>query len=271
MSNVSKIDFSESHKGSGNIRLFENHLNRGGKYYAKFERRTINDDTIVARIGKRGVGIEDLAVKEIICLYKQEVLEALRNGEAVNIMDLGTLHVCATGTVDSQSDATSGIALEARFTVSELTNKAVSLLKITGVSVVDRSPQIEDVVDLYTGSHSSDLSSDEREEQVPLELSDGKSVMLTGKQLKIAGKDGGVYLCPLNDEGAAEADLSKCVRVQPDKITRNRTGEIEFFLPPEAGTGSLYKILVKTDYLSKDKHKKSFSTALSCPVRIVSA
>lgn len=59
------------------IRDFLSSVKNKGRYLARFVRKTIDDDIIVARIHEHGAGLEDLTVKTIIGHYKKEVLEAL--------------------------------------------------------------------------------------------------------------------------------------------------------------------------------------------------
>lgn len=75
---VTKIDFTDDNVAKGNVVLYKNKLGKSkGRYLARFVRKTIDDDIIVARIHEHGAGLEDLTVKAIIGHYKKEVLEAL--------------------------------------------------------------------------------------------------------------------------------------------------------------------------------------------------
>ena len=49
MSNTPVIDYTDS-DGKGTVTLVANPFEKGGKYYAKFDRTTVNIDHLIARI-----------------------------------------------------------------------------------------------------------------------------------------------------------------------------------------------------------------------------
>ena len=52
MSNTTVIDFSDS-KAKGIVTLVANPFDNGQKFYAKFDRATVNIDNLIARIQKK--------------------------------------------------------------------------------------------------------------------------------------------------------------------------------------------------------------------------
>ena len=52
MSNTTVIDYTDS-DGKGTVTLVANPFEKGGKYYAKFDRTTVNIDHLIARIQKK--------------------------------------------------------------------------------------------------------------------------------------------------------------------------------------------------------------------------
>ena len=273
---VTKIKFNEDKAGRGKLILFKNKLGTSGKYIARFERRTINDDTIVSRIHERGVGMDDLTVKAVIGLYKKEVVAALQGGEAINLMDLGTMYIRATGSSDSKESAASLMKLEPAFTPSKTCTDAVSLVRINGVNVSDNGPRIESISDLYSGltslngeDEAGGTSSEDGEgSPEPMGLSAGRVVLLKGSRLKVAGKKGGIFFCPVDEDGNAASDRSLYTELPSNRVTRNTLGELEFFIPESLVDGSCYRILVRTNYLSPTKSLKSYREAYSALVKI---
>lgn len=248
---VTKIDFNESKVGKGNITLVKNQLGTPGKYFARFERRTINDDTIIARIHEKGVGLDDLMVKEVVGLYKKEVVAALESGESVNIMDLGTLYIRASGSADSKESAVALMTLRPAFTPSKLTVDAVASVRIKGAAISAPDPRIESVVDLYTGKSCLWADEDDGADGgtgEPLCLSAGRTARVKGSRLKVAGENGGLFFCPVGEDGKAVGDRSLYVQVEPDKILRNKSGELEFYIPDNLEEGRMYRLLVRSNY-----------------------
>ena len=79
MAEALNTNFSDSVK-YGKIVLYENHLLNGNDgYYGRFERRTIDTNTLIARIQQRKAGTNELAVQQIAGFLKEEVLR--RSGE----------------------------------------------------------------------------------------------------------------------------------------------------------------------------------------------
>lgn len=268
---VTKIDFTDDNVSKGNVVLFKNMLgNSKGKYFARFVRRTINDDVIVARIHGRSVGLDDLTVKAVIGHYKKEVIAALGRGESVNLMDLGTLYIRAAGSTNSTESAPSQMSLEPAFSPSKLTAKAVSSVEISGASLSVTGPRIEEVIDPFTATSSLNLAAanaatpDARPDL--MRLSGGKVAVLRGSSLKVAGDEGGVFFCPIDEDLNPVEDKSRYIAVS--KISRNKKQELEFFIPAELEKNTPYRILVRSNYMSPGKSLKEYREALSDPLVI---
>ena len=97
MSTTTNINYSDT-EGSGNLTLYKNHFDKGGKYYARFDRRNVTIDNLIARTQKKDIGVNVITAKHILSLIKAEIIEALQRGESVNLMDLGTFYIAASGT-----------------------------------------------------------------------------------------------------------------------------------------------------------------------------
>ena len=55
MSNTTVINYEDS-DGKGTVTLVANPFEKGNKFYAKFDRTTVNIDHLIARIQKKEVG-----------------------------------------------------------------------------------------------------------------------------------------------------------------------------------------------------------------------
>lgn len=244
MSNTTVIDYEDS-DGTGTVTLVKNPFERGGKYYAKFDRTTVNIDHLIARIQKKEVGTNAIMAKHIASLFKAEILEALSRGEAVNLFDLGTLYITTNGTVRGDTPETANIpGFRVKFTSSKITNKAVSALGVKKVVLSSTGPIIETMTDLFTGEETTNFTA-------------GKSIRIEGSRLKITGDDGGIFFAPVAEQEGTVADETQWIKVS--KIIRNVSKILEFFLPAALVSGTPYCIVLKTNSTKGNTPKKSYS------------
>ena len=253
MSNTTVINFEDS-DGKGTVTLVQNPFDKGNKYYAKFDRTTINIDHLIARIQKKEVGTNAIMAKHFASLFKAEILEALSRGEAVNLLDLGTLYITTNGKVSGDTPGTASIeGFQVKFTCSKLTNEAVSSLGIKKIVMADTNPIIGEMTDLYTG-------------MVGFEFTAQKSMRIEGTRLKISGDEGGVFFAPATEKGNPDEDESKWIKVE--KLIRNVAKTLEFFLPDSLDTATSYCIVLKTNSTKGNLTKKNYSTVHSEVVTI---
>ena len=253
MSNTTVIDYEDS-DGTGTVTLVQNPFERGGKYYAKFDRTTVNIDHLIARIQKKEVGTNAIMAKHMASLFKAEILEALSRGEAVNLFDLGTLYITTSGKVKGDTPETATIpGFQVKFTSSKVTNEAVSALGIKKIVMSDTSPIIGAMTDLFTGEETTSFTA-------------GKSIRIEGTRLKIAGEAGGVFFAPTTERDVPVSDESQWIKVK--KLIRNVSKTLEFFLPPELEVGSTYCIVLKSNSTKGNTTKKSYSVTKSGVVMV---
>ena len=222
-------------EASGKIKLYANSFKKAGGYFGKFERKTIGTNTLIARIQKHKAGTNELALQQSASFLKEEILEALSRGEAVNVLDLGTLYIAPKGTYDGKSIDADKNQLLVRFTPSQIAQDSIAKIGIKEIEVVSVSLVISRVTDQFSKSTEG-------------EVSKGRTVLITGDRLKIAGEKGGVFLCPVDENEKAVTDESQWILCPV--ITRNTMKNLEFFVPDEAESGERYKILLRTYYSS---------------------
>lgn len=255
MSNTTVIDYEDS-DGKGTVTLVANPFGKGGKYYARFDRTTVNIDHLIARIQKKEVGTNAIMAKHFASLFKAEILEALARGEAVNVLDLGTLYIKANGTVAGNSPETAVLeGFQVKFTSSKLVNDAVSKLGVKKIVTADSGPVIGDMTDLYTGKAGNLFTAE-------------KSVRIEGTRIRITGDDGGIYFAPADGADDTGGDESQWIKVDDGKIYRNRSKLLEFFLPAGLSPGIPYRIVLRTNSTKGNTLKKSYSTAVSEAVTV---
>ena len=255
MSNTTVIDYEDS-DGKGTVTLVANPFGKGGKYYARFDHTTVNIDHLIARIQKKEVGTNAIMAKHFASLFKAEILEALARGEAVNVLDLGTLYIKANGTVAGNSPETAVLeGFQVKFTSSKLVNDAVAKIGVKKIVTADSGPVIGDMTDLYTGKAGNLFTA-------------GKSVRIEGTRIRITGDDGGIYFAPADGTDDAGGDESQWIKVDDGKIYRNRSKLLEFFLPAGLSPGIPYRIVLRTNSTKGNTLKKSYSTAVSEAVTV---
>lgn len=253
MSNTTVIDYEDS-DGTGTVTLVANPFEKGGKYYAKFDRTTVNIDHLIARIQKKEVGTNAIMAKHMASLFKVEILEALSRGEAVNLFDLGTLYITANGTVKGDTPETASIpGFQVKFTSSKVTNRAVSALGIKKIVMSATSPVIGTMTDLFTGEETTAFTA-------------GKSIRIEGSRLKITGDDGGVFFAPATEKEEPVADEAQWIKVE--KLIRNVAKTLEFFLPATLASNTPYCIVLKTNSTKGNTTKKSYSVVSSGVVMV---
>ena len=251
MSETLQTSFSNA-EAKGRITLFKNYLDDGNGYYGKFNRNTVTTRTLIARIQARKAGTNELNVQEIAGFLKEEILAALRNGEAVNVMDLGTLFIATKGKYDGSSFAAEGgrPPLQVKFTPSGLTQGTVENIRIEDVRLSDAAMRIQSVLDRYTGEENRIVTV-------------GKEVSLKGELLKVGGTDSGVFLSPVDGDGNASQDRSTWLRCE--KLTRNGSRDLCFYIPDSVVPETGYRILVRSQFSRSKTGNLSFvRTAESC-------
>ncbi len=257
MSDVTKITFDDN-GGKGTFTMYKNPFKNGRKYYARFDRDTITMEQVIARIQKRELGMNALMVQHITGLIKAEILEALSRGEAVNVLDLGTLFITADASTESgNADDIIVAGFSAGFTPSALTNKTLKSLSVRKVTVADNTPCIEQLFDTYT--------------EVPCdEFPAGTRVRMAGSHLKLGGDTHGLYLCPSDDSGSIPDDESRWIPVDENLLKVNLARKIEFIIPRGQAAGA-YRILLRTSYAGGAKSLKTVHTVQSGIIRVTEA
>ena len=258
MSKTTVIDYQDT-DGKGIVTLVANAFGKNDRICARFDRSTVNIDHLIARIQKKDSGTNAIMAKHMAALFKAEILEALSRGESVNLFDLGTLYITSKGKVIGNTPDTATIpGFQVKFTASKVTNEAVAALEIKKMILSDTSPKIGTMTDLYSGEETLNFTS-------------GKSIRIEGSRLKIAGEEGGVYFAPVTELGDVDKDETKWIKVE--KLIRNVSKTLEFFLPAELAEATPYSIVVKTNSSkgSSSTAKKSYSVAYSAVVRIKAA
>ena len=125
--------------------------------------------------------------------------------------------------------------------------KQKSNLTIKKIAVASSAPMIDSVIDLFTGNTDGTLTG-------------GKIVRIEGGKLKIVGDDCGIFFVACDETGKFSDDETTWIKIESDKIIRNTSKTLEFFLPDTLEKDNTYKIILKTNGI---KLKKSVKTTIS--------
>lgn len=254
MSTTTNIIYTDT-EGKGTITLYENHFDKGGKYYARFDRQTATVDNLIARMQKKDIGINAINTKHILSLFKAEIIESLKRGESVNLMDLGSFYLSASGTKGNTVETAEIEKVLVKFSPSKEMKKAVSSIEVSKIALADSSPAIESVTDIYTEKTDGTLTAQ-------------KPVRLTGKKLKISGEESGIFFAECSEDGSCSEDESTWIKA--GHIIRNFHSTLEFFLPESLESGKNYRIVLRTNCRVDEITKKpvSFTSSVSDMVTI---
>ncbi len=253
MADTIKTTFADSSK-NGRITLYVNPFNNGSEYYGRFERNTVNTANIIARIQKKQAGTNELAINQIAGFLKEEILEAIRSGESVNVMDLGTFYISTNAKFNGTSIEQNDKPLCVKFTPSQLVQNAVNDIQIKNVTIATTDPQITSITDQLTGNTDKVLSS-------------RMNILIEGSRIKIGGDGSGVFLCPLDENQDIVKDES--LWISCPRIIKNTNTKVEFYLGATALTDTSYKILLRTYYQNGASQAKTAKEVLSDIVTII--
>lgn len=255
MADTIQTTFADSSK-NGRITLYVNPFNNGSEYYGRFERNTVNTANLIARIQKKQVGTNELAVNQITGLLKEEILEAIRSGESVNVMDLGTFYISTNAKFNGTSIEQSDKPLCVKFTPSQLVQNAVEDIQIKNVTIATTEPQITSITDQLTGNTDKTLTAK-------------MNVLIEGNRIKIGGDKSGVFLCPLDENQDIVKDES--LWISCPRLIKNTNSKVEFYLGASALPDTSYKILLRTYYLNGSTQLKTSREVTSDVVTILAA
>ena len=244
--------------GNGGLTLYANPFGTGKKFYGRFERDVLSMENLVSRVQQKNPGADEIIINTGISYIKREILAALKEGKAVNLLDLGELYIAATGSAASESKADcSDLSLTVKFSASQVLREAIANVSIGKIMLSDTTPAITKIFNWFTGEETTTLSA-------------GKNVILEGKRLKLGSEDSGLYLAPVDEKGDCTDEESAWIDCT-DLVRQNTPKKIDFYLPAEASTGTAYRIVLKSNYVNGTTKRKEPLYTYSEVVTIMAA
>lgn len=233
-----------------NVTLRVNTLDKEGSYYASVNSRVASVKSALRNIKSEDKGVDITSVKHGLELYNNQVISLLSQGFSVKVLDLGVLVIKRRGRVKDRNEAESISGFTVEFIPGNDVLKAVENLSVDAVLTVDNSPVMESV---------TDLSRRESDGTVTI----GQPMQVLGRNLKVNVEDDELYFVPQTEDGEPVADKERWIRVENDQIFRNKPTELNLFVPGTLTTGTKYRLLVKSSYISGSRARKTALTGTS--------
>lgn len=226
---------------------------KDGEHVGRVTRNTVSTENIIAEIIENNTGLDPFTIQHAANLLQQAMLKMIRQGKAINILELGTMYIGMKGIVRGDSPDVSDIPeLVLRFTPSQLANDALANIVIDKIVFSDTAPQIDVITDLWTGTDNQCLTP-------------GKTCRIKGDKLKLGGNNFSISFIPVDDNGE-EISGGKSVALESNRLCKNTAGMLEFFIPEELESNKKYVISIKTSYNGSADSRKIPAITKSDPL-----
>lgn len=239
-----KTSFSNK-DGNGGLTLYANPFGTGKKFYGRFERDSLSMENLLSRIQEKNPGADEIIMQTGISYLKREILAAIKEVKAVNLLDLGELYISVMGSVasDSATDI-SDLTLTIKFSASQVLRDAITKVSIGSVVFSNTAPTINKIINWFTGKETTTLTA-------------GKNVIIEGKKLKLGTENSALYLAPVDEKGEITSDEESSWINCTNLIRQNNPKKIDFYLPNEISDDSSYRIVIKSDYINGTTKRKT--------------
>ena len=232
----------------------------GDKKYATVKRNTATLENVIAVVKKNNPLVSETIIRMMATEFKIAILQKLREGEAVNVLDLGILYLNSHGGIDAQDPTVDDVPdLGLGFAPSKEAKSSVADVLVDSVATENTAPAIRQITDLFT-------------ERVGCEATEGMPVQISGERLRVAG-DGirtGVFFAPVMADGTVGSDEAAWVRAT--HVFQNMPKTISLILPPQLKAGSSWFVVIRTSSSHGKREVKSVREAVSAlPLTVIPA
>ena len=246
-----ELDYEEALDAGVSISLRKNPLSRDGTLIPQVSARKATIDMVLTALKAEVSNLDASLMRYHLTLYQDKLLELLKMGYDVKVLDLGALHIKAKGLVRSAADAAELSDFTVRFTPTKKTLDAVKGLSVDVASVPNRAPLIESVTDLYRGEADGAVTA-------------GQAASLLGRRLKLSeGEDNFIAFVPQDSSGRDIEDKAEWLFAERDKVFRNMPRELCFYAPEGLEAGAKYRIRVSTTFASTRVARKAALCGMS--------
>lgn len=229
-------------------------------YICRVPRDTVSMNGIVSEIVAGYPSIDPYVIMHSAELIKAKILELLKQGRSVDVLELGTMYLKPQGTVTRNNPQVTDLpSLGLEFTPSSGAKEAIA--EVTGISFMinDSAPEIQMLYGLPSMSEGY--------------LVAGSFVRVTGAKMKVAvdtslgyaqfEENNGIYFVPATASGEPITDRSSWVLIDPTTLYTNYNKRLEFQAPETLSSATDFFLYIETTYLSKDERRKTAVGAYS--------
>lgn len=219
--------------------------------FAKVKRSTAFMGNVVSKILEHNKVLDRETLLYSAGLFRNAILELLKSGKAVDLLEMGILYLKPNGSIDSETPGIEDVPeMTLSFTPSELALEAVKEVTAGADVSATTEPLLSSLYNIHTKKSGT-------------ELSIGYSVRIMGKRLKIAGDEDktGLYLASCTEDGTYDTDSSTWTSIGMENIVDNTNTKILFNIPSEVTAGK-YRLIIKTAYGSSTRVNKTVRTGV---------
>ena len=223
-------------------------------YVVRVPFTTVSTNGIITEIAQDYPSIDPYVIQHSLELVKAKILELLKQGRSVDVLELGTLYLKPNSTVQKTDPTVSEMpSLTVKFRVNAATRSALSDVSISSFMISDPTPTIGSITSLYDGNDEGTLYQ-------------GYLVQLKGQNLKLpdaavnnsTGNDetySAIYIVPVQDDGTPNTDEAYWKKVT-GYIAKNTDTYLQFYAPDDISLHTEYYIAVRSDYLTATTYRK---------------
>ena len=219
--------------------------------YARVKRNTAFIGNIISKILEHNKVLDRETLLYSAGLFRNAILELLKDGKAVDLLEMGILYIKPNGSIDSAVPGIEDVPeMTLSFTPSDMALDAVKNVTAGADVSISNEPALESLSNIHTKQNGS-------------ELSIGHSARITGKRLKIAGNEmeTGLYLASCSENGIYDNDPSTWTALGAANIVDNTNTNILFNIPNDIMAGK-YRLILKTAYGYGSRINKSVRTGV---------
>ena len=224
-------------------------------YVVRVPFTTVSTNGIITEIANDYPSIDPYVIQHSLELVKAKILQLLKQGRSVDVLELGTLYLKPDSTVKKLDPTVSEMpSLSVKFRVNSATRSALADVTISSFMISDPSPVLAEITNMQDGNTDGVLYLN-------------YMVQVKGQNLKlpddavtetahgVSTTVGGIYFVPIEDDGTPSDDWSEWIEVT-GYLAKNTPSYLQFYPPASVTTGIEYFICVRTNYLSATTTRK---------------